>query len=106
MSLQEMDTAVKPVIYFNGLDVREKFSHGRWACLLILPLHNETDRIAFLSFYQSSKHKLARAISQGVINNHQPLTDGHWLALQMRYIYRHFILVQQISTLGQEQYLT
>lgn len=29
MSLQEMDTAVKPVIYFNGPDVREKFCHGR-----------------------------------------------------------------------------
>lgn len=29
MSLQEMDTAVKPVICFNGPDVREKFCHGR-----------------------------------------------------------------------------
>lgn len=48
VSLQEMDTAVKLVIYFNGPDVREKFSHGRWGCLLILPLHTETDGIAFL----------------------------------------------------------
>lgn len=36
MSLHEMDTAVKPVVYFNGPDVREKFCHGRWSCLLIL----------------------------------------------------------------------
>lgn len=49
MSLQEMDTAVKLVIYFNGPDVREKFCHGRWSCLLILPLHAKTDGIAMLT---------------------------------------------------------
>lgn len=37
-SLQEMDSAVKPVISFNSTEVREKFCHGRWSCLLILPL--------------------------------------------------------------------
>lgn len=42
MSLWEMDRAVKPVICFNGPDIRKKFCHGRWSCLLILPLlHRE-----------------------------------------------------------------
>lgn len=75
MSLQEMDTAVKPVIYFNALDVREKFCHGRWSCLLILPLRPETDGIAI---QQSSPHKLAQAISHSVINKSPPLTDVHY----------------------------
>lgn len=106
MSLQEMDTAVKPVIYFNGPDVREKFRHGRWSCLLILPLRIETNGIAMLIHLAKLPHKLAQAISKSVINKHQPLTDVHWMALQMRCTQGHSILVQQIATLGQEQYLT
>lgn len=38
MSLREMGRAVKPVICFNGPDIRQKFCHGRWSCLLILTL--------------------------------------------------------------------